>query len=105
MADIEIVKSHSKYDCIMYKASKKSENKWIVIVIDYLNRILVKKKEKNSFLLADNRSENSLKKTPLSRIIFPKSDSITENSYILCFALMTRDERRGIKACRSVTVI
>ena len=104
MGNIEIVKSHSKYDCIMYKASKKSENKWIAIVIDYLNRILVKKKEKNSFLLADNRSENSLKKLP-SRIIFPKTDSITENSYILCFALMTRDERRRIKACRSVTVI
>lgn len=72
MADIEIVKSHSKYDCIMYKASKKSENKWIVIVIDYLNRILVKKKEKNSFLLADNRSENSLKKNSPLPHYFPQ---------------------------------
>lgn len=65
------MKSHSKYDCIMYKASKKSENKWIVIVIDYLNRILVKKKEKNSVLLADNRSENSLKKLPSPALFSP----------------------------------
>lgn len=71
MGDIEIVKSHSKYDCIMYKASKKSENEWIVIVIDYLNRILVKKKEKNSFLSADNRSENSLKKLPSPALFSP----------------------------------
>lgn len=58
------MKSHSKYDCIMYKASKKSENKWIVIVIDYLNRILVKKKEKTVFFWPTTEVKTLLKNSP-----------------------------------------
>ena len=65
------MKSHSKYGCIMYKASKKSENKWIVIVIDYLNRILVKKKEKTVFFWPTTEVKTLLKNSPLTHY-FPQ---------------------------------
>ena len=71
MGDIEIVKGHSEYDCIMYNASKKSENKWIDIVIDYLNRILVKKEEKTVFFWPTLEVKALLKNSPLSRY-FPQ---------------------------------
>lgn len=65
------MKSHSKYDCIMYKASKKSENKWIVIVIDYLNRILVKRRKKTVFFWPTTEVKTLLKKLPSPALFSP----------------------------------